>query len=488
MDRQCLGVREKRKCAYLLAFAILALVSGVSTRTAHAQTNTSFGTSALSSNTTGVFNGAFGINALRNNTTGNDNTADGILALVNNLTGNDNTATGFQSLYSDTTGSANTGEGSFALFNNTTGYFNTATGYQSLQNNIGGFENTAIGVDALFDNQDGNYNTAVGANALITNSSGNYNTATGLGALYSNTSGRENTATGVSALIDNTTGVENTADGTNALFGNTTGSFNTATGEYSLSNNTTGSENTANGVDALHNNTTGNANTAVGEGTLFCNTTGVGNIAIGIEEGCNIVAGSDNIYIGASGITDESNTIRIGDPATQTATFIAGISGTTVTGGAAVVVNSSGQLGVASSSIRYKRDIHNMGDSSDKLMQLRPVTFRYKSDPSGIQQYGLIAEEVAKVYPDLVVNDRDGKPQTVAYQTLPAMLLNEVQKQAKVDRELVRENKDLRREVDLQKEQLATMQRTNLAIDARLDSLEQQARASRPERLAASIH
>jgi hypothetical protein len=160
---------------------------------------------------------------------------------------------------------------------------------------------------------------------------------------------------------------------------------------------------------------------------LLTNTTGNNNIGVGFFSGFNLTTGSDNIDIGNPGTAAESKTIRIGTQGTQTAAFIAGISGVMVAGNS-VVVNSSGKLGVMMSSARFKHDIHDMGRSSSRLMKLRPVTFRYKNDPESIKQYGLIAEEVARVYPELVTYGADGKVQTVNYLTLTSMLLNELQK------------------------------------------------------------
>ena len=207
---------------------------------------------------------------------------------------------------------------------------------------------------------------------------------------------------------------------------------NDAVGWGALSANTSGIENEAMGVSALGANTTGSENTAVGSAALANCTTGNQNIALGSHAGDNITTGSNNIDIGHAGVPGDTATIRIGNPPTHTATFIAGISGAAVSG-APVVVAANGQLGVIPSSTRYKTDIRDMGDSSRVLMHLRPVRFHYKKDidPTGLEQYGLVAEEVAKVNPDLVVTDADGEPQTVRYHFVNAMLLNEVQKQAR---------------------------------------------------------
>src|SRR4029077_11163704 len=224
-------------------------------------------------------------------------------------------------------------------------------------------------------------------------------------ALYSNTIGIQNSAVGREALRENVSGDNNLAFGYQALYANVSGSYNTAVGTYAL-NSDTGDVNNAQGYSALFNTTTGSANTAQGFQALFSNTTGTHNIGIGYQAGYYPTTGSYNIYIGNSGAALDSGVIRIGDPNAQTAAFLAGVAHTNVTGGVNVVVNSSGQLGVMSSSRRYKEDIHPIAGASERLLQLRPVSFRYqKPNDSGEKplQYGLIAEEVAEVFPELVV-------------------------------------------------------------------------------------
>jgi hypothetical protein len=304
-----------------------------------------------------------------------------------------------------------------------------------------------------------NANTAVGGNALSSNTTGTENTAVGAGAMFFNTMGQDNTAAGLSALIHNTTGNENTATGVFALEENTSGADNTATGVRAMMFST-GNDNTAAGVDSLENNTSGGSNTAIGGVALGANTTGSNNIAVGFDAGDNLTTGSNNIDIFDPGVAAESNTIRIGTQGTQTATFIAGIfGGPKIKKGCDVIAQSNGLLGCMKSSARYKRDIRDMGDASDKLMKLRPVTFQYKEDFDGIQQYGLIAEEVQKVYPELVVEGDDGRPETVEYQVLPAMLLNELQKEirdndrqtaqiAKLSRQIAEMKASRKRELD----------------------------------------
>ena len=274
-------------------------------------------------------------------------------------------------------------------------------------------------------------NTAVGTNALSSNTTGFFNTAVGFNACRSNTTGFLNTCLGTFSLDANTTGSLNTAVGTGSLPSNTTGDTNTAVGVEALNSNTTASANTAVGYEALAFTSTGGNNTALGANALG-NTSGTNNIGIGVAAGLNIASGSYNIDIGNTGPGNESNTIRIGDITRQTATFIAGIDGATASSGVAVYVSSSGQLGTLTSSVRFKEDVESMGEASDALMKLRPVTFHYKTpydDGSHLLQYGLIAEEVAKVYPGLVQYDAKGQPFTVRYQAINMMLLNEIQKQ-----------------------------------------------------------
>ena len=243
------------------------------------------------------------------------------------------------------------------------------------------------------------------------------------------TSDNNRTASGLEALYSNTAGSGNTATGFEAFYSNMTGSGNTATGWSALQQNTTGNNNTASGVEALNSNTTGSFNTAVGAAALAVHTTGSSNIALGYEAGYNLKTGSFNIEIGNRGAATDHKTIKIGTEGTQAKTFVAGIYNVPLTGNA-VVVTSTGQLGVAAvSSERFKTAIEPMGANTDKLQQLRPVSFHLKTDPNGAVQYGLIAEEVAKVYPELVIRDEKGRIDGVRYEELAPMLLNEVQKE-----------------------------------------------------------
>jgi hypothetical protein len=296
--------------------------------------------------------------------------------------------------------------------------------------------NTAEGTDALFNLTTGGSNTAIGEDALFSNTTGSNNTANGLAALLSNTTGNNNTASGFDALASNTTGLNNTATGFNALLNNTIGRNNTADGLQALNNNTMGINNAGVGVNALFSNTTGNHNVALGINSMLRNTTGSSNIALGVNAGGNLTIGNNNIDVGNAGVAAEANTIRVGTQGTQRRAFIAGISGTAVTG-SAVVVNASGQLGVAASSERFKDEIKRMDKASEAILALQPVTFRYKKniDPDGVPQFGLVAEEVAKVNPDLVVRDAKGEVYTVRYEAVNAMLLNEFLKEHRKNEE-----------------------------------------------------
>jgi trimeric autotransporter adhesin len=394
--------------------------------------NTAEGQKALFSLTTGQGNTAVGWFTLESLTTGNFNTAIGAAALVLS-TADENTATGAGALLSNIGGSSNTATGAFALFNN------VGLGAPSKPTGVffGSF-NTANGDRALFSNTNGDSNTAAGAGALTENTTGGANTAVGISALSQNTTADDNTAVGAVALFDNTTGTQNTAVGFSALHDNSTGNENTATGNGALQNNTEGHDNTANGLDALFSNTTGNFNTAVGESTLASNSTGVDNTAIGDSALSNATTGSSNTALGAgagANVATASNVISIGvsgEDVSNTA-WIGNVYSVTTQNAmtAPVIVSADGQLGTIASSERFKKEIANMGEASDAILSLRPVTFHYKTDIKSTPQFGLIAEEVAKVNPALVLPDKEGKPYTVRYDQVNAMLLNEFLKEHK---------------------------------------------------------
>jgi hypothetical protein len=284
--------------------------------------------------------------------------------------------------------------------------------------------------------------TALGNGALPIPNGGGNNTAIGSGAMQNTATGGSNTATGSNALHLNTAGYSNTAMGALSLQGNTVGIGNTAVGNAALASNTTGNTNLALGVGSLGASTAGNNNTAVGADSLQFNVIGSGNIAVGYQAGnYNPNAGSNNIDVGSLGGPNDNGVIRLGTLGAQTSFFAAGVSGITTGGNDAipVLIDSNGQLGTISSSRRYKEDIHDMGDASRGILQLRPVTFRYRKpfdNGSKPIQYGLIAEEVAKVFPDLVARSADGQIETVKYQLLDSLLLNEVQRQEREIRDL----------------------------------------------------
>ncbi|MCX6382367.1 MAG: tail fiber domain-containing protein [Armatimonadetes bacterium] len=283
---------------------------------------------------------------------------------------------------------------------------------------------------SLYSNTTGGNNTASGNSSLYFNTTGTDNTANGYQALSQNTVGIYNTANGSNALASNTTGNNNIANGYSTLGNNLTGSNNVANGYLSLSNNLTGSRNTANGHQALYKNTSASYSVADGYQSLY-NSKGKYNIGLGYRGGFNLTTGSYNIAIGNQGVAAESGAIRIGTSGLQKTAYIAGINGVTSSAGVAVYIDANGQLGTVTSSRRFKNDIKSMGNVSEKLLQLRPVTFSYKvADEKGGHpvQYGLIAEEVAKVFPNLVQYDKAGKPFTVYYHLLTPMLLNELQK------------------------------------------------------------
>ena len=343
---------------------------------------------------------------------------------------------------------------------------NTAEGTDALFSLTTGPDNTALGFDALFSNTTGDSNTATGSVALMSNTTGVRNTANGFAALNSNTTGERNTATGRAALTFNTTGNNNTADGHDALFSNGTGIRNTATGSFALFFNTTGNDNAAVGYFALYNNTTGNSNTAEGFAALMNNTTGVGNMALGNFAGENLTTGDNNIDIGNQGVAGEAGTIRNGAAGTQTANYVAGIVGTHLPMSTPVFVSAHGELGTTPSSQRFKADIKPMDKASEAILALKTVTFHYKRelDPDGIPQFVLVAEQVEKVNPALVVRDAEGKVFTVRYEAVNAMLLNEFLKEhrtvQKLEATVAQQHKDFHSAVAQQQTEIKTLTAT----------------------------
>ena len=345
------------------------------------------------------------------------------------------------------TGVFSPGEGKIALVTDT----------DLILHNNGDF-NLAFGRNALFSISSGTQNVAVGQSALGSNDAGSYNTALGYVAMQFNTSGSQNTAVGNGTLFSNQTGADNSALGAAALSANTTGARNSAFGSFALFLGGTGDDNVAIGLSALSSNSAGDNNVAVGNQALLSNTTGNNNIALGHNAGQFSNNSSNSIYIGhiGTGIA-ETDTIRIGTA--QTRTFFAGIRGATTanTGAIPVLINSAGQLGTVSSSRRYKFDINSMGDVNGMLAKLRPVTFRYNQAQDGGAhplQYGLIAEEVAEVFPDLTVFNKDGAPETVSYHLLPSFLLAGYQAQQKT--------------IDAQAARIETLEQRLAALEAKL--------------------
>jgi len=409
--------------------------------------NTAEGTNALKNLSTGVGNAAVGWFSLFSNTDGSFNTALGAGTLLFNI-GNQSTGEGIK----------NSAIGTAALLFNATGTDNTAVGAAALLNNTAGSENTAIGDGALLNNTIGALNTAVGDSALLHNTNGAYNTAVGNQALFNNTSSQENTAVGYRALGNNQPGNFNTAVGGNALL-NTTGGENTAIGVDALTADTTGNGNTAVGGGALPVNTTGTGNTAVGASALGSDTTGSGNTTLGLGAGGNITTASNVICIGAAGA-------NVNDSC-----YIGNIFSETSASGIPVLVNNFNKLGTTTSSKRFKEDIKPMGKSSEALLALQPVTFRYKKeiDPTGTPQLGLVAEDVEKVNPNLVVRDQEGKPYSVRYDQVNAMLLNEFLKSHKTMQEQGATITELKREIaslaTTVKEQAAQIQKVSAHLE-----------------------
>jgi Chaperone of endosialidase len=305
--------------------------------------------------------------------------------------------------------------------------------------------NTAEGQAALLSLTTGGFNTAVGFLSLRSDATNSFNTAIGAGALLANTA-NDNTATGAGALLSNTTGAVNTAIGTSALFSNTIGGANTANGAFALSNNTSGSNNTADGDAALLNNTIGSHNNA-----------------LGYFAGVNVITASGVICIGADG-ANVSNTTWIGNIYNTTT-----VSGTTLP----VIVSDGGQLGTTPSSRRFKKEIKPMDGTSESILALKPVTFHYKSDKTDTAQFGLIAEEVAEVNPNLVVRDEKGEIYTVRYDAVNAMLLNEFLKQhRKVEQQdatIEQQRKDFQAAIAQQQKQIEALTTGLQKMSARLE-------------------
>ena len=448
--------RGHQSLAAIIGILALSLPSTL----AHAETGnvaTGTGNSELISITTGSYNTADGFDALKDDRIGSYNTATGYEALLDNTGGNDNTATG-RSALEHNDANFSTADGYEALYSNTTGTSNVAVGYQALYSNFFGYNNTAIGVQALYSGQDGDYNTACGYQALEYNANGS--------------SG--NCAFGAQTMQNCTqNGGYNTGVGSSALYGGSNATF-----EYE----------TALGNEALVSDQSGNDNVAAGAFALESNTSGYSNTAIGFGSGTNVASGTNDIYIGAqvNGTSDESNVIRIGNPAVTGSnggiTCIGGIWGAQLAGeqGTEVYIDATGHLGTKQSSRQFKKDIAPMDKASDILLKLKPVTFRYKSDPTASPQFGLVAEEVEKVDPDLVVRDAKGEIFSVRYDAVNAMLLNEFLKEHKCveeqGRQFVAQQKDFQTALAAQQQVSARQQQEIKELTAALKEQSSQLR------------
>jgi hypothetical protein len=430
--------------------------------------NTAEGQNALSSLTTGGFNTAVGFFSLRSDTSGQFNTAIGAGALFA-TTADENTATGAGALLSNTTGEANAAHGGFALFNNTDGSNNTADGLEALFTNRTGRNNTATGAQALFfndgdpTNNEASFNSAFGNYALFRNTTGYANSAFGSGALDSNNSGSFNTAGGFLALGgafavgDGTimTGSNNTASGAFSLSSNTEGSNNTAIGLEALFNNTTGGDNTGVGTAALSVNTSGFSNTAIGHDALGNNSTGSGNIGLGENAGFNVSTAANVICIGSIGGDNIDNSCFIGN-------IYSNIQPVIGTDPDYVTIASNGKLGRSNlngSSRRFKHDIQSMDKASEVIFALKPVSFRYNREYDATQRlsFGLIAEEVAQVDPDLVGHNKKGEAESVRYEQINAMLLNEFLKEHRKVKTQAREIQEQQAAISELKKEMASV-------------------------------
>jgi trimeric autotransporter adhesin len=380
-----------------------------------------------------------------------------------------NTAEGSNALFSLTIGINNTAVGANALFHDTTGGYNAAFGSRALENNISGNFNMAVGTQALFNNT-ADANMAVGFRVLYFNTTGHDLTGIGTGALYKNTNGIDNTAIGSGALNSNTTGDDNTAVGRQALLRNTSTSFNVAVGDFALAsfNGTTAFDgaNTALGSIALSAETSGEENTAVGRRALEFLTAGSNNTAVGWRAGDNVATASGVVCIGSGVVgANVSNT-----------TYIRNINTTTVTGAGTDFVNvdlTTGLLGHNSSSRRYKENIKPMDNASEALYRLKPVTYRFKKEinPTPSLEYGLIAEDVANVDPNLAIRDGKGQIESVRYMAVNAMLLNEFLKEHRKVEELeatvAQQQKGMEVLAASLKEQAAQIQKVNAQLEVK---------------------
>jgi hypothetical protein len=329
---------------------------------------------------------------------------------------------------------------------------NTALGQSALVNNTAS-ENTAVGFQALQNNTEGLVNTAIGANALFHLVNGQQNTAIGVDALRTGVSSFANTATGRSAL-DSNNGADNTATGAYALSGNSTGKRNTATGAYALQASATASNNTAIGWHALQSNT------------------GPGNVGVGSQAGQRLSTGNGNVCLGAFvfGNAGESNTTRIRNVYSSVASD------------RAVYVTADNKIGTLVSSRRFKEEIKPMDKASEAILSLKPVSFRYKKEieSNGSIMFGLIAEDVEKADPDLVTRNEKGEAETVRYDAVNAMLLNEFLKEHQTVQEL--KSTDAKQEAIIaqQQKQIEALTATLKEQASQIQKVSAQLEASKP--------
>ncbi len=418
----------RRALAMTVAAFFMPAISSQARAECSGPENTCVGIGALDSNGSGTANSAFGYRALERNTVGAGNTALGDLALTEGWSNTQNTAVG-----------------QYAMRRANGTYQNTAVGLLALAGDgteMTGSYNVGVGAFSLFRNTTGNNNVAIGNASMIENTTGFSNVAIGSGSLYGNTTGYLNVAVGPRALARNTSGKRNVAVGSSSLYGvgaadGLTGSDNTALGYAALLYDTTGYANVAVGSAAMWNESTGDRNTGVGTRALFSAKGGKRNVALGYAAGHDITTGGDNIILGGGnrGQAGDQGVIRIGEPRYQFRAYIAGVHGVQPAQGGAVpvMIDANGQLGTLNSSRRFKQDITPMGDDvSARLLTLRPVTYRYSQahdDGSQPLEYGLIAEEVAQVFPELVVYEADGQALTVRYHLLASMLVDALQRE-----------------------------------------------------------
>jgi Chaperone of endosialidase len=389
-----------------------------------------------------------------NGLTGGGTTGD--VSLAANFAGSGAAATVARSDHFHSSGT-NTAVGEQALFSPTSGLRNTAAGVVALSQVSAGSDNTAVGFQAAGIMSSSSFNTAVGSRALSVSNGGNENTAVGSHALLLLGAGSRNTAVGSSALGQSGTGSGNTALGWSTLSSLLNGDGNIAIGEGAMFSSITAGGNVAIGYHTLLGATDSSSNVAIGTGAFQNLVSGNYNIAIGLGAGGSTNSGFSNIYLGNPGINGENRTVRLGSGTDHTRMFLAAVRGTTTgqNNGVAVIIDGNGQLGTISSSRRTKEDIADLGAIGLAVQRLRPVQFRYIApfdDGTKPIQYGLIAEEVEQVLPELVAYNGAGQPETVKYQVLPTLLISEVQR-------LERERAAVTARLDAQSEEIAALRR-----------------------------